>query len=516
MSFTVKSFDDLVADMVAYIVANSSQITDLNPGSVLRSFCEGAGLCFEELYVSVYLGFKRYLNNIQETVFSYNRLAGVKATGNVDFTRSAGDNQIVRGDCEETTSPMITGETTPVLSNATWARDSAQAYQGTYSYKFTKTIASGTAAYADFVDNELTTDLHGLIPDKEYSLFARIYVPSGAILGSEVSLQIHDYLGGWQVTSQACALTYDAFQLVEVTRTIRTGATGAILRVSADSAAALDELFYVDDIWLVQGDITIPIGTRVKTETDLRFLTTAVGTLGLTTGDVAVEAEEVGVAYNVAANSIVVLEDDISGAESVTNGSVASGGVDVETDYVYKSRFQAYIEGLGKANIAGLIEGALSVTGITSASVVELIPPVSNVNAKLYIDDGSAAGVSASKVTEVQAAIDGDGTESSPGYRAAGVNVEVTKPGVVTQDATLSVTAVTGVDAEQLEIDVETALTDYVNTLGVGDDIIYNELVAAVMGVFGVEDCTFTAPTSNVSVSATQVGRLGTVTVTVT
>ena len=69
-----------------------------------------------------------------------------------------------------------------------------------------------------------------------------------------------------------------------------------------------------------------------------------------------------------------------------------------------------------------------------------------------------------------------------------------------------------GVDTDQLRTDVVDALTAYVNTLGVGADIIYNELVAAIMGVFGVTDVDITTPTANVTIAATQVGRLGTIT----
>jgi len=68
------------------------------------------------------------------------------------------------------------------------------------------------------------------------------------------------------------------------------------------------------------------------------------------------------------------------------------------------------------------------------------------------------------------------------------------------------------VDTEQLKTDVINALTGYVNTLGVGKNIIFNELVSAIMGVFGVTDVAISTPAGNVTVAATQVGRLGTIT----
>lgn len=357
MAFTVKSFDEILADMITWIVANSSKITDITPGSVIRSFCEGAALSIEELYVAVYLGYRRHLDNVQDTVFDFERKDGTKATASVVFSR---------------------------------------------------TVANG--------------------------------------------------------------------------------------------------------------EVTIPIGTRVTTGTGLRFFTLQVATIAAGTTDsnaVEVEAERIGTSYNVSSGSITVLEDTISGVDSVTNATAATGGVDQESDISYKKRFQDYIEGLARSNVAGLSAGALGVEGITSVSVVELFPPVGNVNVDLYIDDGSPTGVATEKVTEVQSVIDGDGTEENPGYRSAGVNVQVKKPGITTQNVTVSVETIPGVDTEQLETDIIDNLTEYINTLGVGNDIVYNELVAAVMEAFGVGDCSITVPASNVTIAATDVGRIGTVSVTV-
>ncbi len=358
MAYQIKSYDNLVSDMVSWIVANSPSITDLTPGSIIRSYCESASLCLEELYVSVYLGFKRYLNDIQENIFNFERKGGTKAYTNVVFTRT---------------------------------------------------------------------------------------VPNVSV-------------------------------------------------------------------------VTIPVGTEVETASGLKFLTTEIATIasmGSNSNSVEVESEEVGSLYNVHGSTITTISGTIDGADTVTNALAATGGVDIETTYQYKKRFQAYIEGLGRSNIAGLVAGALSVDGITSVTVQELFPPVANVNVRLYVDDSSTGGVSVAKIAEVQTVIDGDGTEDNPGYRAAGVNVIVYAPAVVTTDIEVSISLIEGVDSDQVITDVETYLVSYVNNLGVGTDIIYNELVSAVMVVYGVSDCTVTDPTGNISISTSQVGRTGTITVVV-
>ena len=354
--FTVKTFDQLVTDMVSWIVAHSPQITDLSPGSVIRSFCESAGLCLEELYVSTYLGFRRYLETVQEDVFAFPRKAGTKATTENIFSRSG-----------------------------------------------------------------------------------------------------------------------------------------------------------------VTGDVTIPLGTRVSTAAGLIYLTTAAGAIldGFTdSAAIEVEAENVGTAYNVLPSTITVIVDSLNGVETTDNANATVGGTDEESDYAYKQRFQAYIEGLGRSNIAGLVAGALSVDGVTSASVEELIPPVADVNVNLYVDDGSVGGLSVAKIAEVQDVIDGDGTEDNPGYRAAGVNVVVLAPTPITQAVTAVVEVLTtGIDQTQVTDDINTALATYMNQLGIGKEIVWAELVAVIMGVYGVYNCSVTTPAGDTPITVTQVGRLGVVTI---
>ena len=50
-------------------------------------------------------------------------------------------------------------------------------------------------------------------------------------------------------------MTYDAWQYVKVLKTLRTGATGLILRLEAASNAVLNEYFNVDDIRVAEGDV---------------------------------------------------------------------------------------------------------------------------------------------------------------------------------------------------------------------------------------------------------------------
>jgi hypothetical protein len=123
------------------------------------------------------------------------------------------------------------------------------AYEQTFSYRATKTIAAGTASYVQLVDNNTTTDMHGLVAGTTYTFTLKLYIPTNSgILGTEIELEIQDYDGSWAATTQAATNTYDAWQTVTVTRTIRSSATGTRFRISIASAAALNEYFFIDDI----------------------------------------------------------------------------------------------------------------------------------------------------------------------------------------------------------------------------------------------------------------------------
>ncbi len=186
----------------------------------------------------------------------------VRVIGNTCYDNG---NLIDRGNCEsgggaspeDGNSPMMFDESNPDATNCTWQRSSDFAYEGTHSYKFTKAVATGTNAWINLVDNTLAADMHGLVAGVEYPFEVYIYIPTASgILGSEILLQIIDYQGGSAVTSQAAANTYDAWQKVTVTRTLRAGATGARIRIYSGGSAEINEYFYVDKVLL------LPVGTH--------------------------------------------------------------------------------------------------------------------------------------------------------------------------------------------------------------------------------------------------------------
>ncbi|KKM75427.1 hypothetical protein LCGC14_1390340 [marine sediment metagenome] len=264
------------------------------------------------------------------------------------------------------------------------------------------------------------------------------------------------------------------------------------------------------------GDITIPIGTLVATADGTQFETTAVGTIqngNQDSNSVSISATEEGTESNVPANTITVVVTPVNGVESVDNSASTTGGLDEETDESFVKRFREFIEGLGQSSENGLITGAKLVTGIRSASTIEHFPPSSSYNVSVYVDDG-AGNAPAALIAAALLKLEGEGTASNPGYKAAGINIQVLAPSKVTQDVTVVITDDGTLAEITMTYNIEQAISNYINNLVLGDDIIKNSLVKVIMAVSGVSDISLTTPASNVTINPNQIARTGTMTVT--
>ena len=202
-------------------------------------------------------------------VSSGNYTRGQKVSA--DIVGLATVNLIARADCESTTNPAMLNETTANPNNCTFARSAAQAFQGTYSYLMTKTVAPGTISWVAFADNTSTSDLHGVSPGDTITLSAWVYVPTtgGPSSLSEVFLRIAYYDAVWITTDSSAPAAYDTWQRLTVTATLSGGATAFSPQLIIDSAAASGEFCYIDNIqvekdssattWVLREALNLPL-----------------------------------------------------------------------------------------------------------------------------------------------------------------------------------------------------------------------------------------------------------------
>lgn len=265
---------------------------------------------------------------------------------------------------------------------------------------------------------------------------------------------------------------------------------------------------------LTVGSVTVPLGTQVSTAGGVIFETTAAVSMadGVASVNAAIKAVESGKSGNVPAGTITILVSGLSGIDSVVNASNVGGGVDEESDAEYLSRFRTYLLGLAKSNRWGVITGALNNPALRSASLVEHFPPKSGLyNFTLYLDDGSGT-VSQPVIDAVKASVDGDGTAESPGYRAAGINVDYLAPSSVPVSVIGSVVVSFAVELSEAKSTIDAAVLEFLNSKIIGEDVIRAQMQKIILNYPWVLDLDISSPAGNIAISEGQIARAGTIT----
>jgi uncharacterized phage protein gp47/JayE len=96
---------------------------------------------------------------------------------------------------------------------------------------------------------------------------------------------------------------------------------------------------------------------------------------------------------------------------------------------------------------------------------------------------------------------------SFPGIGAGGIQFDIQAPTVQSITFSLDLTLESGFSLTGLSDQIKSAVTQYVNGLGVGDSVILSEVIAAVMAVTGVSDVSIVSPTENVLSAENQLAR---------
>ena len=97
---------------------------------------------------------------------------------------------------------------------------------------------------------------------------------------------------------------------------------------------------------------------------------------------------------------------------------------------------------------------------------------------------------------QVQRIVDGFEPNSTtyPGQRAVGAAIETLPPLVLRITLNINVTTNVGVNLGDISNNIKSVIINYVQGLGVGQDVILSEIIAQVMNIVGVAAVTFTTP----------------------
>lgn len=274
------------------------------------------------------------------------------------------------------------------------------------------------------------------------------------------------------------------------------------------------------------GNVTIPVGTVVKTEQNsagksVRFETTAAVTMTGLSINASVRAIVAGTEGNVQASKVTVIESSLTDSSVVvTNASAFAGGAPAEADAQYRETIRDLIEAIRGATVAAIVAKAKTVAGVEKATGKEFkeyvkVWDVANdvpvgdyfaINrAKLYVADANG--------TASDALLD-DVAEAISSVRAAGVRVDVLAAEAFELDwnATISLNP-TGPNYAELSVDPQPIIdemTTYLQDLDVGEDFDRAAARAYILskwGPAGTDDLTdfvTNSPSGNVDINEVQ------------
>lgn len=262
---------------------------------------------------------------------------------------------------------------------------------------------------------------------------------------------------------------------------------------------------------------TIPAGTVFVSAAGLYYVSDAAVSVavGATTAAILVTCSVAGTKGSVAVNSITtVVNFDLPDGASVGNDALV--GSEGETESARLLRFQAYIRSLARGTPTALAYAAKSVA-LTDANgaITEQVkyaypyePYVDNSAlppawVQLYVHNG-VGGTSAALVAEVARVITGyyqdDGT-LVPGWKAAGVKVDVLAAAETAVHVAGTVSVLPGYLATDVCIAASSAVQGYMHGLSVGESVLVAEIVAVVKrDVPGVADVHLDTPAANVAI----------------
>jgi len=296
---------------------------------------------------------------------------------------------------------------------------------------------------------------------------------------------------------------------------------GTVLAVAGSASNNKD--FNVETI---VSDTIIEVRQIVTTEGAVAA--TATGAFG--TG--VVIAEEKG-AKAAAALAINTIATPVGGWQAVSNPAVASTGSDIETDDTYRVRRQNSLAVSGAASIKAIRSNLLELSFVTAAIVLENDTTLTAViGGKTLPPKSLAAIVAPSTLTAAQQTevIETIYNTAPAGIEIVGTDVTAVVTGSdgfpkdvaydnatpLTVNVAATVVLATGFVLANVEASVQSLVTDYFNSLTVGQPVRLLELCARVATIGGVVGVVFTLNGSAADVVPllSELATLGTNTVT--
>ena len=247
--------------------------------------------------------------------------------------------------------------------------------------------------------------------------------------------------------------------------------------------------------------------------------------------DITVWCTESGTIGNVQnISSLVEVDTDIT---SIMYESVVAYGSDVESDPDLRERYKVVVQGLGANTIAAIKANVMRVQGVNDVIIIDnnsdediVVSDTLTVASETYAvivhtDDQSRRAEIAAAICEKQPlGILQSGLETEQVEDDAGVEhttkftfVQPEQLTIVIECDITSDFPATGVD------DIKASVTSYINSLGIGEEVVYSQLynyAYDIVGVYKITSMTINGDTADIPISQIEIAKVGTITVTTT
>jgi len=267
---------------------------------------------------------------------------------------------------------------------------------------------------------------------------------------------------------------------------IRTS-TGQALDYLADDAglSRQDAQYATGQVtFTVSAAVTIPAGTTIRTAYNIWFVTDSDLVFAAPGSDtVTITAQSSGETGNVGAADISEVDPAIANVTSVTNSNSTTGGSDRETDEELRQRLLNASRSYRSATMIASQVGNLE--GIRNAAVRENFPTEYQFTVYVAPDTPGAMtpGHGSYDATLFQSVVTVIET-----YRSICSDPIITEASSVNINITGSVNLLSTFTLAGINTNAFTNINGYIQGLGLGDNVLWNEIIYYIMDVAGVYD----------------------------
>lgn len=229
---------------------------------------------------------------------------------------------------------------------------------------------------------------------------------------------------------------------------------------------------------VVGGAGTVPIGTKLVSNTGFEYITTSTANFGASDffSSATVRAVEAGKATQVGANAIVRFTNPAALFDRTlisNNDAATAGGEDAEDDDTFRARIRDFWRTARRGILAAIEFGALTVPGVVSAQAIEVLNEGANPARLVNLFIADSTGVASDALAQqVRSALDD--------FRAAGIQVIISTSLPLIVDIQLQLTFKANVDTLTLADNVQAAIVAFVNSIPVNGTLYVGQLFAVL------------------------------------